>query len=102
VIGAIFRLVLQKMFTWSIEEINNYYAEYAKEYDDDIHPDTYPAPFLISTWVVEELLDLLASRDKLKILDIGVGTGQSSKLFFSHQKSRQFDVFGVDATPEVK
>lgn len=64
---------MTKENTWSIEDIASYYAEYAKTYDSEIEPETYPAPFLISSWVMEVLC---RSEGPVNILDVGVGTGQ--------------------------
>jgi SAM-dependent methyltransferase len=114
---------------WSIKDIAQYYAEYSKDYDAEIDADSYPAPFIISRWVLEGLLSQQprlkqnpASAPRQKILDIGCGTGQrcvilvdffgqmfqnsfanllkSSKIFLEPPHNH-FDVIGVDATPEV-
>ncbi|KAJ3286990.1 hypothetical protein HK104_008796 [Borealophlyctis nickersoniae] len=93
---------------WSIQEVTSFYGSYAKEYDEDIKLETYPAPFAIGSWVLDFLLRVRPAQSgkapqedtRFKLLDLGCGTGQSSKMFFSHP-SAKFDVYGVDATPQM-
>lgn len=43
-----------------------------------------------------------ASNDqKIRVLDLGCGTGQSCVMFFDHPESQKFEVIGVDATKEM-
>ncbi|TPX58918.1 hypothetical protein SpCBS45565_g07873 [Spizellomyces sp. 'palustris'] len=86
---------------WSIEEITKFYGSYAKSYDEDIEKETYPAPFIIANWVLEHFSNMAPHQDRLAFLDLGCGTGQSSKLFFTQPLSQRIDVYGVDATPEM-
>ncbi|KAJ3156426.1 hypothetical protein HDU89_004208 [Geranomyces variabilis] len=97
---------------WSIDQVTKFYGEYATQYDDEIRdPNSYPAPFVIASMVLAHLAqnkensDVDADGDSgappLRVLDLGCGTGQSSKLFFPQPLSRAIDVYGVDATPEM-
>ena len=76
---------MTKENAWSIEDIASYYAKYAKTYDSEIKPETYPAPFLISSWVAEALCN--SFEGPLSILDVGVGTGQRYR--------NRLDTFGL-------
>ncbi|KAI9011376.1 S-adenosyl-L-methionine-dependent methyltransferase [Gaertneriomyces semiglobifer] len=88
---------------WSISQITDFYASYSKQYDEGIQRDTYPAPFIISCWVLEFLKSHrnLVDGKNVSVLDLGCGTGQSSKVFLTSQYKEHFDVYGVDATPEM-
>ena len=59
---------------WSVEETVEFYKSYADRYDQEISEASYPAPFLISSWIIEQLLK--TKTGNLRILDVGCGTGQ--------------------------
>ncbi|KAJ3171930.1 hypothetical protein HDU87_008180 [Geranomyces variabilis] len=102
---------------WSIDQVTKFYGEYATQYDDEIRdPDSYPAPFVIASMVLAHLAQNkeiaaaaaaaaaaadIGDSEPLRVLDLGCGTGQSSKLFFPQPLRRAIDVYGVDATPEM-
>ncbi|KXS16824.1 S-adenosyl-L-methionine-dependent methyltransferase [Gonapodya prolifera JEL478] len=106
--------------TWSVSDISAYYKDYSRSYDDEIDSDrsTYPAPFIISRWVLDYLTRAQifspapGERDSgpihpgsctkpYKILDLGCGTGQSSAIFLSDNHAVNFNVDGIDATKEM-
>ncbi|ORZ36768.1 S-adenosyl-L-methionine-dependent methyltransferase [Catenaria anguillulae PL171] len=83
---------------WSASEIVAYYAEFAQSYDTDIEADhrSYPAPFIIGSWILEHLRKFppeaisdtqSVAGGELRILDLGCGTGQSSRVFFESLKA---------------
>ncbi|KAJ3014402.1 hypothetical protein HKX48_005180 [Thoreauomyces humboldtii] len=89
------------MTAWSIKQVKEFYASYAKKYDEEILPENYPAPFVIASWVVSYLANIShTAPDPLRVLDLGCGTGQSSKLFFTQPLTQDINVYGIDATPE--
>lgn len=64
---------------WSVDEVTNFYSSYAKSYDDQIQTDSYPAPSVIGSWVLDHLSKLSQNSDPseaLRVLDLGCGTGQ--------------------------
>jgi SAM-dependent methyltransferase len=88
---------------WSVQNVKDYYSKYAADYENDLDPENYPAPFLIGRWAVEH------SRNwsgPVSVLDLGCGTGVryvsnayvSSLSFLSLSN---FEVVGVDATQEM-
>ncbi|KAL7749888.1 hypothetical protein RI367_004764 [Sorochytrium milnesiophthora] len=90
---------------WSVDKVAAYYAAYAPNYDRDIDqdPSMYPAPFTVASWIVQSLPSL-PSKQTIRILDVGCGTGQSSAVFFSQQQSTlptELLVHGVDASAEM-
>ncbi|KAI8810729.1 S-adenosyl-L-methionine-dependent methyltransferase [Cladochytrium replicatum] len=94
------------MTLWDLDEIAAFYGSYAAKYDDEIQADTYPAPFVVGSWIVEHVLAGNSTpsgaivNKRLRVLDVGCGTGQSSIPFF-RAGTDIFDVYGVDATPEM-
>lgn len=97
---------------WEFNEIENFYSKFADEYDKDIEQsvNNYPAPHIIGNWMMSQLkkrLDegLLAKGTELRVLDLGCGTGQSSKVFFEHhlflEKSLALNITGIDGTSEM-
>ena len=91
---------------WSGQEIAEFYRGFVQQYDDDISSNCadYPAPFLIGRWVLEQWQSQqqqqLSKVDKIRVLDLGCGTGQSGVPFIQ-QSSVECEVVGVDATPEM-
>lgn len=96
---------------WTTEEIKQFYDSYAKSYDAESSTDTYPSPFIISCWLLEQLINRKvedpSSKPPINILDVGCGTGQSSSIFFAqslaHEQGnhQEFTVTGVDASTKV-
>lgn len=89
--------------SWSLAQIQEYFKNYSSSYDKGMSIDTYPAPFIIASWVKQEL----RQRDSVRLMDLGCGTGAryftflsiiSSRLFFDDEK---FQVSGIDATLEM-
>ncbi|KAI9219616.1 S-adenosyl-L-methionine-dependent methyltransferase [Blastocladiella britannica] len=76
--------------TWSPADIVSYYASYAASYDIEIERDahSYPSPFLLGSWIVDHLAahhrQTNSSTPVLRVLDVGCGTGQSSRMFFTN------------------
>lgn len=56
---------------WTLEQIKNYYKEYSSSYDKDINLESYPAPFIIASWLKQEL----CAKKQVKVMDLGCGTG---------------------------
>ena len=97
---------------WTTAEIKQFYDSYAKSYDAESSTDTYPSPFIISCWLLEQLNsrkvdDPSLSKPLINILDVGCGTGQSSSIFFAQSLAREegnhqeYTVTGVDASTKV-
>jgi hypothetical protein len=44
---------------WSADQIAQYYANYAMQYETDINENahTYPTPFVLGRWCVEHMLN---------------------------------------------
>ncbi|KAI9092399.1 S-adenosyl-L-methionine-dependent methyltransferase [Phlyctochytrium arcticum] len=82
---------------WSVDKVTEFYASYAEEYDEGVRGETYPAPQVVASWVLE----WLEKKDHVNILDLGCGTGLSSQPFFSPPYNLSTSVYGVDATPEM-
>ena len=49
-------------FSNYLQIVKSFYASYAHKYDQDLEKDQYKAPFLISSWILEELAH--ASKSK--------------------------------------
>lgn len=63
---------------WTLNETLEFYKSYAKNYDNEVSKETYPAPFIIGDWVVDYLSKSSAIQTRsVRILDVGCGTGQS-------------------------
>ncbi|KAI9178952.1 hypothetical protein H9P43_005614 [Blastocladiella emersonii ATCC 22665] len=93
---------------WTPAQIVSYYASYAAKYDEEIDANLqgYPAPFVVGSWIVEYLCK--QQRDSgaaatLRVLDLGCGTGQSSRMFFQaiRDGTLPLEVHGVDATSQM-
>lgn len=85
----------QQRKMWNTAEIQQFYANFAKQYDHEIehvaHDDVgYPSPTILGQWAVQWLNErqhLLKvkhtetnghSEHAIRVLDLGCGTGQSS------------------------
>lgn len=80
---------------WHLSEVKDFYKSYAAKYDSDTSVQEYPSPDILSRWV-REYCNRTPGRHS--ILDLGVGTGKSSALFFQEEG---YDVVGVDGSEEV-
>jgi hypothetical protein len=58
---------------WSLEQIKEYYKEYSSSYDEDISFESYPAPYIISSWVKSE--PSIVAQKLIEVMDLGCGTG---------------------------
>ncbi len=89
--------------SWNIEQIERFYADYAGKYDAEIEQDkgSYPAPAIISGWVIKNLNLKETVEHKFRVLDLGCGTGKSSEPLFAKNIALRFEVYGVDTTREV-
>lgn len=99
---------------WTKTEIQQFYDSYAKSYDAETSQESYPAPFILSCWLMSEMSEMktgtVTMKNQINILDVGCGTGQSSSLFFaqslvddhdSGHSGHSYAVTGVDASPKV-
>ncbi|RKO87195.1 hypothetical protein BDK51DRAFT_25497, partial [Blyttiomyces helicus] len=94
---------------WDLTQVQKFYGEFAEKYDSDVSPDTYPAPFIIGKWTLAHLQShssVLSTAEhahpkRFCVLDLGCGTGQSSKAFFAPPSGMICEVYGTDATPEM-
>ncbi|KAI8894583.1 S-adenosyl-L-methionine-dependent methyltransferase [Globomyces pollinis-pini] len=82
------------MLNWSVSKTIDFYKHYSQKYDNEITPNSYPAPSLLASWVNNYL-----SFSPAFILDVGCGTGQSSKLFLND--NLKYSVTGIDASPDM-
>lgn len=44
---------------WSFDEMQSFYSLYAKDYENDISLETYPAPFIIGQWMIRHLQEIV-------------------------------------------
>ncbi|KAJ3371982.1 hypothetical protein HDU91_004617 [Kappamyces sp. JEL0680] len=86
---------------WSLPEVQQFYDSYASKYDEDIKDASlYPSPHTLSAWI-DEHLELHHVQGVTEMLDVGVGTGKSSALFFEKDTQYTSLVTGVDASAKA-
>ncbi len=90
---------------WSFKQMQQFYSDYAKDYDKDISVETYPAPFVIGSWIVQHVHSAMSNHQNLperciRVLDLGCGTGRSSAPLFEYNQSL-FHVDGLDGCQEM-
>lgn len=58
---------------WSLEQVKDYFKKYSNSYDKEVNFESYPAPFIIASWVKQE--PYIAAREQVQVMDLGCGTG---------------------------
>ena len=56
---------------WSLDQIKEYFKNYSSSYDKGMNIETYPAPFIIASWVKQEF----SQTNNVQVMDLGCGTG---------------------------
>ncbi|ORY26452.1 S-adenosyl-L-methionine-dependent methyltransferase [Rhizoclosmatium globosum] len=87
---------------WTLPAIQKYYATFAESYDAEVAaaPAKWPAPQTVGDWAFKYLQNHHPkTAPKLRVLDVGCGTGRASAVFFNDPT--KFSVTGIDASPEM-